>query len=276
MMRLPARARRTAAWLGFAALTAAPLQAQEDFRNLDLGRPLRVEDAEPLELREWELVVGARGRLLESGPNEAAAELELTAGLLPNTQLGVGLETALRGSDAGARGGIESLALHVLHGLRRETPALPGVALRGQLGTPGAGEVGHEDWTGAVRGIATRSLGRWRVHANGGYRVAADADGGETWLAGVAVDYPIGLFSRMVMADLFAEIPVEPGRTRLWLEVGTRWQTSNRTVLDLGLSTRLDEWERGRTNLELTLGFSRASGLAGLVAVPDYPEPRID
>jgi hypothetical protein len=36
-----------------AAVLASPLAAQEDYRGLDAGRPLRVMDAYPLSRFEW-------------------------------------------------------------------------------------------------------------------------------------------------------------------------------------------------------------------------------
>ena len=59
--------------------------------------------------------------------------------------------------------------------LARETVSLPGVAVRLDASTPGAGAIGHDDWQLGVTGIATRSLGRLRMHGNGGYRIAGDA-----------------------------------------------------------------------------------------------------
>ena len=58
-----------------------------------------------------------------------------------------------------------------------------------------------------------------------------------------------------------------------WVEVGTRVQVSNWSVLDLGLSTRLDKWEAGNANLEIVIGFSRAFGIQG--NVDPYPNPSI-
>lgn len=250
--------------------------AQEDFRNADLDRPLLTEDAVPVKLREWEVELGARGRLAEGGGTGADAVAEVKTGLFLNTQVGVELEGAVDDGAEGTESGLESLGAHILYGFDRETWSWPAFALRGDVRSPGAGEAGREDWGARVKGIATRSVGRLRLHANAGYDVASAADGDDAWIAGLAFDYPIGLFSRLVMADVFVEVPVDRGRTRVWLETGTRWQLSNLSVLDLGLATRLDEWEAGRANVELVVGLSRAFGIPALVDVPPYPDPRID
>jgi hypothetical protein len=51
----------------FAAAVVAILScreaiAQEDFRSLDAGRPLKVTDAYPKKYLEWELRLGLQGR----------------------------------------------------------------------------------------------------------------------------------------------------------------------------------------------------------------------
>ena len=85
----------------------------------------------------------------------------------------------------------------------------------------------------------------------------------------------MGFSSRLIMGDLYTEIPVDAGPTRTWAELGTRVQVTNLTVIDMGLATRLDEWNRGVANVRLVVGFSRVFGIGGLVRVPEYPDPRI-
>lgn len=172
-------------------------------------------------------------------------------------------------------GGIESASGHLLYGLARETVSLPAVAVRLDASTPGTGAIGHDDWQFGVMGIATRSLGRLRLHGNGGYRIAGEADGGDYWRFGLGADYPLGLFSRAILADLYVEAPVSAGRARVWAEIGTRVQVSNWRVLDFGLATRLDEWDKGNANVEIVVGMSRSFGIPGLTRVPQYPNPTI-
>ncbi len=261
----------------FASL-APPLEAQEDFRSADLDRPILVEDAFPAKLHEWELELGARGGFAEGGDGiDAIAELK--TGLFLNGQAGLEVNGSVRDDEAGRDGtisGVETVRAHVLYNIRRETWSWPALAIRADLGTPGTGGVGQEDWRLGLKGIASRSFGLVRLHANGGYVVGGAADGGDFWQLGLAFDYPIGLFSKALMGDVYAEIPIDAGRTRVWAELGTRWQISNISVLDFGISTRLDEWEAGRANVELTVGVSRVFGLAGLVSVPPYQNPRLD
>jgi hypothetical protein len=46
-------------------------------------------------------------------------------------------------------------------------------------------------------------------------------------------------------------------------------------VIDVGLATRLDEWNDGTANIQLVVGVNWVFGIGGLVRVPEYPNPRI-
>lgn len=258
-----------------AALLASPVPAasQEDFRALDADRPTRVQDAFPVELREWEWETGLRGTLAEGG-SAVEGLLELTTGAFLNGEVGVEAELALEDED-GTEAGLGSAGLHVLYSLNRETWRSPAFSVRGEVRSPGTGAPGREGWSARGLGIVTRSFDRLRVHANGGYEVASAEDGGDLWIAGLGFDYPMGLFSRAVVGDVYVELPADAGRTRVWAEVGTRWQVSNRSVVDVGVATRLDRWEAGEANLELVIGWARAFGIPSLIRVPPYPDPSI-
>ncbi len=257
------------------AMTVLPLVAwaQEDFRAADLDRPIRIEDANPIKFREWEFEIGSRG-LLEEGARGLRGIFEVKTGLIRNAQFGLEVESGVRvESGAGTDAGLEAASAHLLYGVWRETVSLPALAIRVDVASPGAGAIGHEGAQFGIKGIVTRSFGRVRLHGNGGYTAASQADGGDYWRVGLGSDYPLGLFSRAVLADVYVEIPTSQARSRVWVEVGTRVQVSNWSVLDLGLSTRLDKWDAGDANVELVIGFSRAFGIQG--NVDPYPNPSI-
>ena len=258
-----------------AAALPGTVAAQEDFRAAELDRPIHVEDAHPIKFREWEFQSGVRGSLGE-GDRGLLGLLEFKTGLFRNGQVGVEIEGGIERPDGdGTGGGIEAASIHLLYGVARETVSLPALGLRLDASTPGAGGIGHDASQFGATGIATRSLGRLRLHANGGYRIAGAADGGDYWRFGIGADYPLGLFR-----------PRDPGRP---LRGGSgfrgsstglgrdryRLQVSNWSVLDLGLATRLDEWDEGNANIEIVVGVSRAFGIPGLLRVPPYPNPTI-
>ncbi|MCG8467093.1 MAG: hypothetical protein MJB57_02655 [Gemmatimonadetes bacterium] len=263
----------TAVILATLGPTGHRLSAQEGFRSVDPDRPIFVEDAYALALREWEFELGARAELGDRSGAGALAELK--AGLFRNVQIGIELEAGLERPDGETITGIEGVGGHVLVNLRRETRTAPALGVRIDGLAPGAGDLGREDWGIGLKALATRTVGRSRLHANAGVVVASDTDGGSMMRLGVAWDRAMGLSSRSLLADLYAEIPTEGGRSRLWAEGGLRVQLDNRRVLDLGIATRLDEWEAGEANVELVIGLSTAFGIPAFTRVPVYPDPAI-
>ena len=250
--------------------------AQEDFRSLDQGRPLKVTDAYPKKYLEWEFQFGLQGGLVEEGANMLGGNFVLETGLFRNFEIGASLQAARENDGATTTSGLESLQIQGLYNFKHEGWTWPAVAVQAGAEAPGGSDLSREDWGWGADLLLTRSFANLlRVHVNAGYVVASDVDGGDFWRGGVALDIPMGFSSRLIMGDLYAEIPVGSGPTRTWAELGTRIQVSNLTVIDFGLTTRLDEWNRGTSNIQLVLGVSHVFGIEGLVRVPEYPNPRI-
>lgn len=260
-------------------------RAQEDFRNADPDRPLRVEDAYPLKYREWELEIGTRPELSEGGPNRYAWLAELKTGIYYDLQVGVEVESLLRsGGGLESRFGVEELALHLLYNFNQETRTLPALGLRGDVLIPTGGALGREEFGYVLKGLATRSFGRFRLHGNAGYRFNNDErgpgetdplDAGDVWFAGLAFDYPIGLFSRLLLGDVFVEVPANGGSARVTAEFGARLQIGNTWVLDLGIASAVSEWDEA-ANGAVIVGLSHTFGVPWLVSVPPYPRPTVD
>ena len=261
-----------------AVLSSREAIAQEDFRSLDVGRPLKVTDAYPKKYLEWEFQIGLQGGWTEGGQRSLEGLLELDMGLFRNFEIGAGLQVAVATEDDGAStsNGLESLEVEALYNFKHEGWTWPAVAIQAGAEAPTGSDLSREDWAWGVDLLLTRSFAnRLRIHANGGYVVASAVDGDDYWRGGVAFDVPVGFSSRLIMGDLYTEVPVDIGPTRAWAELGTRVQVSNLTVIDVGLATRLDEWNRGVANVRLVVGFSRVFGIGRLVRVPEYPDPRI-
>ena len=250
--------------------------AQEDFRSLDADRPLKVTDAYPKKYLEWEFQFGLQGGWTERGQRSLEGLVALETGLFRNFEIGAGLQVATEDDGAGTSNGLESLEVEALYNFKHEGWTWPAVAIQAGAEAPTGSDLSREDWAWGVDLLLTRSFAnRLRIHANGGYVVASAVDGYDYWRGGVAFDIPVGFSSRLIMGDLYTEVPVDTGPTRAWAEFGTRVQISNLTVIDVGLATRLDEWNRGVANVRLVVGFSRVFGIRGLVRVPEYPDPRI-
>jgi hypothetical protein len=257
-------------------LSGQEVTAQEDFRSLDQGRPLKVTDAFPKKYLEWEFQFGLQGGWAEEGANALGGNFVLEAGLFRNFEIGAGLQLARENDGASTTSGLESLQIQGLYNFKHEGWTWPAVAIQAGVEAPGGSDLSREDWGWGADLLLTRSFANLlRIHVNAGYAIASDVDRGDYWRGGVALDIPMGFSSRLIMGDLYAEIPAGTGQTRTWAELGTRIQVSNLTVIDMGLATRLDEWNDGRANIQLVVGVSRVFGIGGLVRVPEYPNPRI-
>lgn len=253
----------------------ASARAQEDYRSADPDRPIKVEDAYPLKLYEWEWQVGTRSEFAEGSAYGASLLLELKTGFARNWQAGVeahGMWERVAGNSATR---LEELAGHLLFNLNQESVGVPALSVRGDLFATGAGDLRRAELGGRLKGIATTSAGRTRLHANVAYSWASPEDGDDMWSGGVAFDHPIGLFSKAILGDFYVEIPGTGGPTRIWAEFGGRLQLTNTYVLDLGVTTRVDDWSDGRANAGLVVGISRTFGIAGLVRVPSLPDVRL-
>ena len=241
--------RRTLGTLAVAALTLLPAaaSAQTDYYNTDAGRPVTVEDASAIERRAFE-IQAAPLRLERARPGvySWALEPELAYGILPRTQIELGLPLALIDAGiAGRRSGIAGVEVSALHNLNLET-SIPALAIAGDVLLP-AGELGPDRAYVSVRGIATRTLSWARFHANVGYTFgeSPDATSDEMvelprWLAGIAVDRTFPLRSTLITAELVARQPIREDEDVEWsIGAGVRRQLTVHWALDGGVGRRL-------------------------------------
>lgn len=260
--------------LGGSAFWAPQVAAQNDFRNLDRGRPLRVEDAYPIKAREWEVELGTALVGLEGGDLGGAGILELKTGIARNAQFGIEVHGALERVAGASESGLEEFGAHLLYNLNQEGRRSPALSIRVDGSVPGVGETARNDPAARVAAIATRSFGASRVHINAGHSWSAQADGDLAWEGGLAIDHAAGVSSRLIAFDVFAQVP-NGQKTRVWIGLGTRLQWSKRAVLDIGVSSRVDEWSEGVPNLGFTVGWSRAFGFRSQAPSPPPGMPRL-
>jgi hypothetical protein len=250
---------------------AAPLGAQTDYYNTDRGRPVRVEDAAPVERHAFELQLAPlRLERASGGVYTWEVAPELAYGILPRTHVEVGFPLAL--VDAAGDGGPAGLAgieVAALHALNVETRTLPALAVAGEVLLP-VGGLAPDRARASLKGIATRTLTWARFHANAQYTFGAGPDeshgaedGGSRWMAGIAVDRTFPLRSLLVTADVFAEQPLDDGEDLEWTaETGLRYQTSPQFNVDLGLGRR---FAGGGQGWFFTFGASHAFAVRSLI-----------
>jgi hypothetical protein len=270
-MGIPGKIGRASSALALAAglLAARPLAAQTDYYNTDRGRPVRIEDAAPVEREAFEVQLAPlRLERAADASYRWSVEPELAYGFFRRTQVEVGLPLHLEdapGADPVV--GLGGIHLSALHALNVETRSLPALAVAATLALPVGGLAPYRAFT-TVKGIATRTLPFVRLHANAEYTLgstpAAGAEVGEAsrWMAGVAADRAFPLRSLLATADLFAEQPLHSGADLAWTgEAGVRYQTSPQFNLDLGVGRRFSGDDR---RWFLTFGLSHAFALRAL------------
>lgn len=247
----------------FAAMALVPVSAVAiDHKNLDEGRPLRLEDAYAISTGEIALEAGAGFTLRRRGPDRGFFPVELLYGALPNFQIGVGttLSTDPRQIDEPTKSG--DLRIGALYNFNQETLVMPafGVKLEVELPT-GVDSKGVDV---EVKGIVTKSFERLSVHFNAAYLFLTDSrreerDGRYELVLGAS--YPVGAsrFTRATLvADVFTEQSTHRGESNIvGTELGLRYQLTPSIVWDVGVGTEF-AGPSDRSPFFFTTGFSWA------------------
>lgn len=254
-----------------ASLTPVRAAAQTDFYNTTVGRPLRIEDASPVEYRALEFdVAPLRFERARGGVSQWSLHPETTIGILPRTQIRIGVPLAYLDATTASTRGVAGLEVSALRALNAET-AIPALAVAADVRLP-VGPLGGDATYGTVKGILTRTLPWARFHANAeftlGPAVASTAVATSTspatadvsrWLLGVAVDKTFPLRSLLVTAESFAEQPIRDGEPVAWnAGTGLRYQLTPRWAIDGGVGRRLTGDDRA---WYVTFGSAFALGL---------------
>ena len=267
-MSLRTSRRALSATVALVALVTRPAHAQTDYYNTDAGRPLQVEDAYAIERRAVEIQAAPlRLERARRGADAWGIEPELAVGLLPRTQVEVGVPFAIL--DAGVGGttaGIAGIDASILHNLNAET-RIPALAVAAGVLAP-VGSLAASETYASVKGIATKTFAWARFHANAQYTFGNAPAGGVTgagatevgrWMSGISVDRTFSLSSFLVAAELFARQPLDDRAALEWnAAAGTRVQLTPRVALDAGAGARLTGDDQGWF---VTLGGAYSLGL---------------
>jgi hypothetical protein len=245
------------------AALAAEARAQTDYYNTDRGRPLRIEDAYPVERRAFEIQAAPlRLERFGGGVYRWTVEPEIAYGVLPRTQLEVGVPVSF--VDAATRSGVSGLDVSVLHNLNVET-GIPALAVAASALLP-VGNLAPDDSYFSFTGIATRTFSWMRFHLNGEYTIGDAPSATSTalveatrWTAGIAVDRTFPLKSLLIGAEVVVQQPlIEDEDKLLSAGAGVRYQLTPRWALDGGIGKTLTGDERA---WHFTFGSAYAFGL---------------
>lgn len=238
--------------------------AQIDYRNLDDDRPVRVEDAYPVERYAFELLL-PHSVSRSGGVTLHATVLELTWGVLRDGQIGVKAPLAASNAPGGSTG-LSGVRAFALYNFNTESPSLPALSLRGDLQLP-AGSLGGDQTRGEIKAIATRSFGRTRLHLNVARGIGAEGEeaaveGAPRWWAGAALDRTLFRQSVLLIAEVYALRERRGADLEVTSGLGLRWQLSPTFVLDAGVSRRLSATG---PDIAVTAGLSHAFALRSLM-----------
>src|SRR2546423_5993008 len=154
--------------LCLAAATAGALRAQTDYRNLDAGRPLRVEDA--LVTPRWALDLQLPSARVErfASVDRWRLDPKATFGVAPFTEIELRLPVLYvvpRAPNGARSAGLAGVAVGAVHAFTLETPRVPGIAIGSEVLLP-AGGLAAPRTSYALKVIATKTLPLLRVHLN--------------------------------------------------------------------------------------------------------------
>lgn len=243
--------------LSLCVVSAAGANAQTDHDNLDAGRPLQFEDAEPI----------ARGGLaIEFGFNSDFARRRRAGFSTPvavvwGGSLNTQWELGSRGSFGGGQHRFRLEGIHVgnLTNLRRQIKNQPALAVKWEAELP----TGRDERVALrLRGIATQSARQYdRVHLNLDLDVLPNPHANQRrFRLGAVLGYttPVGYFTHFDTTAL-AEISVREGALTgdpltTGIGLGIRRQMSPRTVLDMGVQSELSGTDR--VPLRFIAGYS--------------------
>jgi hypothetical protein len=254
------------------ALLPRVAAAQIDYRNLDDDRPVRVEDAYPVERYAFELLL-PHSVSRSGGVTLHATVLELAWGVLRDAQVGV--KAPLAASNApGASTGLSGVRAFALYNFNTESPWLPALSVRGDLHLP-VGSLGGDQTRAEIKAIATRSFGRTRLHLNVARGIGAEGDepaveGAPRWWAGAAIDRTLFRQSVLLVAEVYALRDRRGAELEVTSGLGLRWQLSPTFVLDAGVSRRLST---SGPDIAVTAGLSHAFALTSLMPRGRTPAP---
>ncbi|MQA92384.1 MAG: hypothetical protein GEU90_19520 [Gemmatimonas sp.] len=271
--RAAMRAVAAAAGISLGAVApAGPLAAQTDYYNTDSARPVRIEDAYPVERYAFELQI-APFRLERSDDGEYTWEFEpeLAYGILPRTNVEIGFPIAVTdGEGEEQTTGLGGVDLSLFHNLNVETGSLPAFGIAADVLLPVGGSAPGRAYP-SVKAIATRTFSFVRTHLNAAYTFGSTPDEGEPlgevsrWMAGVAIDKTFPLQAALLIGDVFVEQPLDEGENPTWtVEAGTRYQLDPFFALDAGVGRRLTGEHQGWF---ITFGAARAFAIRSLFPV---------
>jgi hypothetical protein len=238
-------------------------RAQADYRNLSSGRPITIEDAQPVEYRAIEFEFGLlRFAREHRGEWLFSLEPEFKLGLFKNTQVGYATHLVAQREPANTVFAASDSVFHLLYNLNQETRRLPAISIRPELAIR-TGGLGARHEHGGLKLLVSKTVRANRFHFNGGCTFGdteSSGRGGELvsrCIVGAAYERTLPLRFMVLLVDVTARKPIDGGKTQVLFEAGARIQLNPAWVLDAGISTGQLRPSVG-PDVAFTIGLTRA------------------
>lgn len=258
-----------------AVVFCANAEAQMTYRNTDIGRPLRMEDAVALDRYALDLYLSPVAFAWSGDRRGWVVTPGATYGLLSRTQIDVRVPLSTMSGGDGGGNGLAGVYLGALRNLKGESGMIPALAVRGSILLP-VGNAGPASAHPALAALATRTFAGMRVHFNAQYsfrdrpgtvtpeeaRRTADA-GVVRWVTGAAIDRVFPRRSLLLTAETYATQPLDETLDSQWnVGTGLRYQLSPRLTADLSISTNITGPPRAWS---LRFGLGRVAAIRSLL-----------
>jgi len=146
--------------------------AQVGYRNLDAGRPVRVEDAAPTERHALDLdLTTLRFDFLSHLRERVLIEPRMAYGILPNTEMSLRIPVFFRERAQSPRAGISGIGIGGKRELRLESRRLPAIGLAAETFLPVGPNASRPAYS--AKALMTRSFPAGRLHLNASYATFA-------------------------------------------------------------------------------------------------------
>jgi hypothetical protein len=165
----PAMMTRPMQWSLVLVLALSPLarqaRAQSDYRNLDAGFPVRIEDAIVTDRYALNLdLANLRFDALSGGRRRLQLEPELSYGIFPRTEMWLRATGYYRERQVTPRKGIAGVGLGGMHQFTVETFSAPALALASEIFVPTGPRALPPSYS--LKALLTRSSTWGRIHLN--------------------------------------------------------------------------------------------------------------
>ena len=245
------------------------------YRNTDIARPVRIEDAVAFARYALDLYLSPVAVAWQDGEQRLAVTPGATYGLMSRTQIDLRIPVSMTSAGDSGETGIAGVYLGVLRNLKTEGAVVPALAVRGSVLLP-VGNAGPASAHPALTALATRTIAGTRIHFNAQYsfrdqpRTLTDEETTRTaragvvrWVTGVAMDRALPRRSLLLTAETYASQPLDETLDSQWtVGTGLRYQLSAGLTVDLGISTALTGPDRVWS---LTFGIGRVTAVRSLL-----------